>query len=101
MIERIGSQYITSNIEGGEYSYIQEAGSKAELEKAVGHPISHFKLDIRFEKGDVVILVETKQVFKESDEAQLAEYLEEERALHKGKKVICMKSLPYSDRIEY
>lgn len=24
MIERIGSQYVTSNIEGGEYSYIQE-----------------------------------------------------------------------------
>ena len=90
MIERIGNQYVTSNIEGGEYSYIQEAGSKAELENAVGHPISHFKLDIRFEKGDIVILVETKQNFKKSDEAQLAEYLEEERALHKGKKIICI-----------
>ena len=100
MIERIGSQYITSNIEGGEYSYIQEAGSKAELEKAVGHPISHFKLDIRFEKGDIVILVETKQVFKKTDEAQLAEYLEEERALHKGKKVICILANTNNDKIK-
>lgn len=100
MIERIGSQYVTSNIEGGEYSYIQEAGSKAELEKAVGHPISHFKLDIRFEKGDIVILIETKQIFKKSDEAQLAEYLEEERALHKGKKVICILANTNNDKIK-
>ena len=90
MIERIGKQYLTANIEGGEYSYIQEAGSKQALEKAVGHPISHFKLDIRFEKGDVVILVETKQSYKLTDEAQLAEYLGEEMALHIGKKVICI-----------
>lgn len=38
---------MTTNIEAGEYSYVQEAGSKAKLEKAVGHPVSHFKLDIR------------------------------------------------------
>ena len=54
MIERIGNKYVTANIEGGEYSYVQEAGSKSALEKAVGHPITHFKLDIRFEKGDIV-----------------------------------------------
>ena len=33
MIERIGKQYLTANIEGGEYSYVQEAGSKSALEK--------------------------------------------------------------------
>lgn len=49
MIERIGNIYMTSNIEGGEYSYIQEAGSRANLENALGRSISHFKLDIRFE----------------------------------------------------
>lgn len=54
MIERIGNKYVTANIEGGEYSYVQEAGSKSALEKAVGHPITHFKLDIRFEQGDIV-----------------------------------------------
>ena len=100
MIERIGKQYLTANIEGGEYSYVQEAGSKSALEKAVGHPITHFKLDIRFEKGDIVVLVETKQVFKKADEAQLAEYLEEERALHKNKKIICILANTNNEKIK-
>lgn len=90
MIERIGNTYMTSNIEGGEYSYIQEAGSRANLENALGRSISHFKLDIRFEKDDIVVLVETKQLFKKSDEAQLNEYLQQERALHYGKKIIAI-----------
>ena len=90
MIEHIGSVYMTSNIEDGEYSYIQEAGSRANLEKALGRSISHFKLDIRFEKGDVVVLVETKQLLKKSDEAQLNEYLQQERALHYNKKIIAI-----------
>ncbi|MCX4326246.1 MAG: N-6 DNA methylase [Lachnospiraceae bacterium] len=90
MIEHIGKSYLTSNIESGEYSYVQEAGSKAELEKAVGHPVSHFKLDIRFEKNSTVILIETKQFFVKDDEKQLAEYLEEEKALHRNKKIVCI-----------
>ena len=88
------------NIEGGEYSYIQEAGSRAKLEKAVGHTISHFKLDLRFEKDDVVVLVETKQSFKQADETQLAEYLEEEKALHKNKKIICILANTNDDKIK-
>lgn len=100
MIECIGSTYVTSNIEGGEYSYVQAAGSKAELEKLVGHPIEHYKLDIRFEKGDTVILVETKTKFKKADEKQLAEYLEEEKALHKGKKIICILANTSNDKIK-
>lgn len=82
MILCIGKEYHTSNIEGGEYSYVQEAGSRAKLEKAVGHPVDHFKLDIRFELNDIVVLIETKQSFVEKDELQLAEYVEEELALH-------------------
>lgn len=100
MIERIGNEYITSNIEGGEYSYIQEAGSRAKLEKAVGHTISHFKLDLRFEKDDFVVLVETKQSFKQADETQLSEYLEEEKALHKNKKIICILANTNDDKIK-
>ena len=87
----IGNQYHTSNIEGGEYSYVNAAGSKVKLERLLGHPLGeHFKLDIRFQKDDVVVLVETKQNFVESDKKQLAEYLEEEYAVHKTKKVICI-----------
>ena len=90
MIERIGRSFLTANIENDEYSYVQEAGSKSSLEKAVGHTISHFKLDIRFQKEDTVVLVETKQNYVKSDEAQLSAYLEEEIALHKGMKIICI-----------
>lgn len=90
IIERIGRSFLTANIENDEYSYVQEAGSKSSLEKAVGHTISHFKLDIRFQKEDTVVLVETKQNYVKSDEAQLSAYLEEEIALHKGMKIICI-----------
>lgn len=100
IIERIGKEYITSNIEGGEYSYVKEAGSKIKLEKTVGHKVNHFKLDIRFEKDDIVILVETKQSFEKSDEDQLAEYLEEEIALHKGRKIIAILANTNNDDIK-
>ena len=49
--------------------------------------MSHFKLDIRFESEDVVVLIETKQNFVENDEKQLREYLEAEKAIHPGKKL--------------
>lgn len=55
MIEIVGKEFMTSNIEAGEYSYVHAAGGKAQLESKVGHPISHFKLDIRFEMDDVVV----------------------------------------------
>ena len=100
MIERIGNAYMTSNIEGGEYSYIQEAGSRANLENALGRNISHFKLDIRFQKDDTVVLVETKQSFKKSDEDQLSEYLQQERVLHYGKKIIAILANTNNDDIK-
>lgn len=100
MIERIGNAYMTSNIESGEYSYIQEAGSRANLENALGRNISHFKLDIRFEKDDTVVLVETKQSFKKSDEDQLSEYLQQERVLHYGKKIIAILANTNNDDIK-
>lgn len=100
MIERIGSKYMTSNIEGGEYSYVQEAGSKASLEKKVGRPVEHFKLDIRFEHEDVVVMIETKQNFVKNDEKQLAEYLQEERVLHYGKKIIAILANTNNNKIK-
>ena len=100
IINKVGIDYHTPNIEGGEYSYVQEAGSKENLIKALGKTPEHFKLDIRFEKGDVVVLVETKQVFVEKDEIQLKEYLQEERALHYGKKVIAILANTRNDKIK-
>ncbi len=90
MINTVGIDYHTSNIEGGEYSYVKEAGSREELEKKMARPVDHYKLDIRFEKDDVVLLIETKQNYVDGDEKQLAEYVAEERVLHYGKKIIAM-----------
>lgn len=67
IINRIGIQYLTTNIENGEYSYVVEAGSKAKLEQCLGRAVKHFKLDIRFEDEDFVVLVETKLNFVESN----------------------------------
>ena len=100
IIKTIGANYHTSNIENGEYSYIQEAGSREKLETLVGHKINHFKLDIRFEENDFVILVETKQRFVEADIEQLKEYLEEESALHPDKKIICILANTKNDKIK-
>lgn len=100
MVETVGKEFLTSNIEAGEYSYVQAAGGKAQLEEKIGHSISHFKLDIRFEFEDVVVLIETKQNFVESDEEQLREYLEEERAIHPGRKAICILANTNNDKIK-
>ncbi len=100
MIERVGAAYVTANIEGGEYSYVQEAGSKEALEKALGKEFKHFKLDIRFEDEDYVVLIETKQKFVRNDEKQLAEYLQEERVLHYGKKIIAILANTTDDKVK-
>lgn len=100
MIERVGAAYVTANIEGGEYSYVQEAGSKEALENALGKEFKHFKLDIRFEDDDYVVLIETKQKFVKKDERQLAEYLQEERVLHYGKKIIAILANTNDDKIK-
>ena len=100
MSNRIGNEFMTSNIEGGEYSYVQEAGSKEKLIELLGYEPEHFKLDIRFEKDDVAVLVETKQKFTKKDEAQLKTYLDEEKAVHHGKKIICILANTKNDKIK-
>lgn len=100
IVNRIGKEYNTTNIEGGEYSYVAAAGSKEKLEKLLGRTYKHYKLDLRFQKDDVVILIETKQNFKKSDEAQLKDYLDEEVAVHKTKKIICILANTNNDKIK-
>ncbi|WP_075877876.1 HsdM family class I SAM-dependent methyltransferase [Merdibacter massiliensis] len=100
MIERVGKEYFTYNIENGEFSYVQEAGSRYLLDSAVGFRPLHFKLDLRFEKDDVVVLIETKQQFTEKDEKQLNDYLKAEKALHKNKKIIAILANTSNDKIK-
>ena len=99
MCNRIGNEFKTSNIENGEYSYVQAAGSKEKLIQAIGYEPEHFKLDIRFEHNGVVLLVETKQNFVKSDEDQLREYLMEEKALNPEMKIICILANTNNDKI--
>lgn len=103
IVSRIGSQYLTANIEEDEFSYAKDAGSKAVLEAKVGHPVTHYKLDRRFvsetDAGRVVVLVEAKQNFVDSDAEQLKAYLEEERALYHSEKVIAILANTNNDKI--
>ncbi len=100
IINKIGIQYHKSNIENGEYSYVKAAGSKKRLIELVGHNVKHYELDIRFESNEVVILVETKASFVKKDELQIKEYLEEEKAVHQNKKIICILANTNDDKIK-
>lgn len=101
LCNRIGNQHKTSNIEGGEYSYVQVAGSREKLNELVGYKPKHFKLDIRFQCGDVVVLVETKQRYKSSDQKQLKEYLLEEKKLTLQKKLSVFLRIPLTTKLKY
>lgn len=104
MVELIGKSFLTTNVEADEWSYAKDAGTKADLEKAVGHPVEHIRVDRRFshttEEGTFVLLVETKQNFTVEDEKQLADYLENERALHRGERIICVLANTNNDRVK-
>lgn len=83
IISAVGRVYLTSNIENDEFSY-RKAFAAAALEFL---PIKNRngrnfeKLDIRFVKGNITVLIETKQNFSKSDEEQLAAYVEYEKGL--------------------
>ena len=100
MVNRVGQEYLTTNAENGEWSYVKAAGTKKKLVKALGYEPEHFKLDLRFQKDDVVLLIETKQNFKKADEKQLEEYLKEEQALNYGNKIICILANTNNDKIK-
>ena len=57
-------------------------------------------MDIRFEYGDVVVLIETKQRFTKKDEKQLNDYLQEEIALNYGKKIVAILANTKNDKIK-
>ena len=70
MISTIGREYLISNIENDEYSY-PKAFSVASLtftpiRNSAGRTFE--KLDIRFVKDNVTVLIETKQNFTKADE---------------------------------
>ena len=101
MYNTVGVEYLTSNIEGGEYSYVQAVGSREKLALTLGRASKHFKVDLRFHdpKNDVTVLIETKQRFTDGDIDQLREYVSEERALFPNNKIIAILANTTNDEI--
>ena len=81
MISTVGRAYLASNIEIDKYSY-PKAYAAASLifvliQNNAGRKFE--KLDIRFVKDNVSVLIETKQNFSAADEEQLSAYVEYEK----------------------
>ena len=89
MISTVGREYLTSNIENDEYSYPKAFSGQAlpfnPIRNKAGRTFE--KLDIRFVKDGVSVLIETKQNFTKTDEEQLSAYVEYEKALTGNKTV--------------
>lgn len=91
IIATVGREYLKTNIENDEFSY-PKAYAEASLTFT---PIRNNngrtfeKLDIRFVKDNVSVLIETKQNFTIADEEQLSAYVEYEKALT-GNKIIAI-----------
>ena len=89
MISTVGREYLTSNIENDEYSYPKAFAAQCltfnPIRNNAGRAFE--KLDIRFVKDTVTVLIETKQNFTKADEEQLSAYVEYEKALTGNKTV--------------
>lgn len=98
MITTVGRSYLTANIENDEYSY-PKAFSVASLpfvpiQSNTGRTFE--KLDIRFVKDNISVLIETKQSFTRADEEQLSAYVEYEKALT-GNTIIAILANTHND----
>ena len=93
IIKTIGEEFLTSNIENGEFSYAQVIDRKLS---------GHFKLDIRFydEKSKVAVLVETKQKFSKNDKKQLFAYVDLEKELSARTKIVAILANTTDDSIK-
>lgn len=101
MIATVGRSYLTANIENDEYSY-PKAFSAASLpfmpiQNSAGRTFE--KLDIRFVKDNISVLIETKQNFTKADEEQLSAYVEYEKALT-GNKIIAILANTTNDAVK-
>ena len=101
MISTVGRAYLTSNIENDEYSYPKAYTAAsltfAPIQNSAGRKFE--KLDIRFVKDNVSVLIETKQNFTTADEEQLSAYVEYEKALT-GNKIIAILANTTNDNVK-
>ena len=101
MIATVGRAYLTSNIENDEYSYPKAYAAVSlpfsPIQNSAGRRFE--KLDIRFVKDNISVLIETKQNFTTADEEQLSAYVEYEKALT-GNKIIAILANTKNDNIK-
>ncbi len=93
MIRTVGLDFLTSNIENGEFSYAQV------LDRSLS---GHYKLDIRFydKESKTAVLIETKQRFKEEDKAQLFAYVALEREYNIADNIVAILANTSNDKIQ-
>lgn len=101
IISIVGREYLTSNIENDEFSYPKAFSNAALPFKPIRNRIGRAfeKLDIRFVKDNVTVLIETKQNFTVADEEQLSAYVEYEKALT-GNKTVAILANTINDNIK-
>lgn len=106
IINTIGAELLTKNLEADEFSYtkaLQNAGKKIDPALVTYKGTKHKDLDIRFVRGNVSILVETKPNFDKEDKDkvyhQLQAYVEYEKVLT-GNKIIAILANTEDDRIK-
>lgn len=99
MISTVGRKYLTSNIENDEYSYPKafSAASLPFVPVRNNNGRAFEKLDIRFVKDNVTVLIETKRNFTKADEAQLSAYVEYEKRLTGNKTVTVLANTTNED----
>ena len=101
MVATVGREYLTSNIENDEYSYPKAFAAQSltfnPIRNKTGRAFE--KLDIRFVKDNVTVLIETKQNFTVADEEQLSAYVEYEKALT-GNKIIAILANTTNDNVK-
>ena len=83
IINCVGREFLTQNIENGEFSYKQVLDNEV---------TGHFKLDLRFydETNKVAVLIETKKKFVKKDKGQLFAYVALEQRLSPQAKIIAI-----------
>ena len=101
IISNVGREYLTSNIENDEFSYPKAFSAAALTFNPIRNRIGRAfeKLDIRFVKDNVTVLIETKQNFTVADEEQLSAYVEYEKALT-GNKTVAILANTINDNIK-
>lgn len=85
IIERVGSKYLTTNIENDEFSYAQA------LQKKIS---GHKNVDIRFQKDNLSLLIEIKKdnyiKFSNESISQIESYIKLEREYKKENNIIAI-----------